>query len=164
MIRLSQLLGQPTISLADAEHTGKVTGVELVGSTGQRSAHGPAGWSTRHPPSAASRATPSPTMGSPVARRPARADSPIGRRILDEDGDELGQLADLDLDADGIGCRSSSSTTDAHSPDTPPAGRRLVRRHRGRPAGHHGNGQHDRQSCRRFCRRAPPPPPGTTPA
>ena len=30
-----------------------------------------------------------------------RADSPLGRRVLDEDGDELGHLADLEVEADG---------------------------------------------------------------
>lgn len=98
MIRLSQLLGQPTISLADAEHTGKVTGVELVGSrvSGLHTGSGVVDAS-----SIRSFEGDAVTYDGVPRLVDSKADSPIGRRILDEDGDELGQLADLELDADG---------------------------------------------------------------
>ena len=95
-----------------------------------------------------------------------KADSPIGRRILDEDGDELGKLADLELDASGsvsvvLLADGGRSTADA-------SGRRLVRRHRGCPSGHDvdrrlgcagGRCDHD-GTGRRLGRRAPAAPSG----
>jgi PRC-barrel domain len=98
MIRLTQLMGQRTISLADAEHTGKVAGVRikdsrvvgvhtgdgLVDASEIRSFEGDAITHDGNP--------------RPVDQK---ADSPLGRRVLDEDGDELGRLADLDIEADG---------------------------------------------------------------
>lgn len=98
MTRLSQLMGQPTISLADAEHTGRVEGVEVASGrvTGLRTNDGLVSTS-------AIRTFEGDAVtydGEPTAVD-AKADSPLGRRVLSEDGDELGRLADLDIADDG---------------------------------------------------------------
>ena len=98
MIRLSDLLGQPTVSLTDAETTGAVRGIVtdadrivavhngqgLIDAAAIRSFEGDA-VTYDGDPRAADRS----------------ADSPLGRRVLDTDGDELGQLADLHIDPTG---------------------------------------------------------------
>jgi len=98
MTRLSQLIGQPTISLADAEQSGRVEGVQIEQGrvTGLRTSDGLVDTS-------AIRTFEGDAItydGSPTAVD-SKADSPIGRRVLDEDGDELGRLADLDITDDG---------------------------------------------------------------
>lgn len=101
MITLSQLIGQPTISLSDAETTGRVEGVRLQGGRIVALHTGvglvPAGAVRTFEGDAVTfDGTPEP-IGDAGA-----ADSPIGRRVLDEEGDELGRLADLRLEADGV--------------------------------------------------------------
>jgi sporulation protein YlmC with PRC-barrel domain len=98
MTRLTQLLGQPIISLSDAERTGRVKGVVLAGDrvVGVHDGNGII-------PSRAIRSFEGDTVtydGGDVERS-GDADSPLGRRVLDDDGDELGRLADLELDAAG---------------------------------------------------------------
>jgi hypothetical protein len=101
MTMLSQLIGQPTISLDNAEQTGRVEGVEiamgriigvrtndgLVPSSAIRTYEGDAVTYDGLPA----------TLGADAGR----PDSPLGRRVLDEDGDELGRLADLSIQPDG---------------------------------------------------------------
>ena len=98
MTRLSQLIGQPTISLADAEQRGRVEGVQvergrvmglrtsegLVETSAIRTFEGDAV-----------------TYDGAATAVDEKADSPLGRRVLTEDGDELGRLADLDISDDG---------------------------------------------------------------
>ena len=98
MTRLSQLIGQPTISLADAEQSGRVEGVEIERGrvTGLRTSDGLVETS-------AIRTFEGDAVtydGTPTAID-SEADSPFGRRVLSEDGDELGRLADLDIADDG---------------------------------------------------------------
>ncbi len=98
MTRLSQLIGQPTISLADAEQSGRVEGVEIERGrvTGLRTSDGLVETS-------AIRTFEGDAVtydGTPTAID-SEADSPLGRRVLSEDGDELGRLADLDIADDG---------------------------------------------------------------
>jgi sporulation protein YlmC with PRC-barrel domain len=98
MIRLTQLMGQRTISLADAEQTGKVAGVRIAGDkvVGVHTSEGLIGASEI-------RSFEGDAITYDGSPRPVdqKADSPLGRRVLDEDGDELGRLADLDIEADG---------------------------------------------------------------
>lgn len=101
MTRLSQLIGQPTISLDNAENTGRVEGVEIAMGRviGVRTSDGLV-------PSSAIRTYEGDAVtydGSPAALGvdAGKADSPIGRRVLDEEGDELGRLADLEIEPDG---------------------------------------------------------------
>jgi sporulation protein YlmC with PRC-barrel domain len=98
MIRLSQLIGQATISVADAERTGRVKGVVVEGDriVGIHNGDGIVD-------AAAIRSFEGDALtydGSPRTV-PEPADSPLGRRVLDDDGDELGSVADLELDAEG---------------------------------------------------------------
>lgn len=101
MTLLSQVIGQPTISLDNAEQTGRVEGVEIAMGRviGVRTSDGLV-------PSSAIRTYEGDAItydGSPAAlgADAGKPDSPIGRRVLDEDGDELGRLADLDIQPDG---------------------------------------------------------------
>lgn len=98
MTRLTQLLGQPTISLANAEQTGRVDGVEVSRGrvTGLRTRDGLVEASAIR-----SFEGDAVTYDGVVATVEGKADSPIGRRVLDEDGDELGRMADLEITADG---------------------------------------------------------------
>ena len=98
MIRLTQLIGQPTISLADAEQTGRVKGVVLEGDriVGIHNGDGIVDASAIR-----SFEGDAVTYDGSPRTVPEQADSPLGRRVLDDDGDELGGLADLELDAEG---------------------------------------------------------------
>jgi sporulation protein YlmC with PRC-barrel domain len=98
MIRLTQLIGQPTIALRDAEHTGHVKGVTLEGGrvVGVHNGDGVIDASSIH-----SFEGDAITYDGVPHLVSGDADSPVGRRVLDEDGDELGRLADLELEADG---------------------------------------------------------------
>ncbi len=98
MTRLSQLVGQRTISLADAEQGGRVEGVQFEGGrvVGLRTSDGLI-------ETAAIRTFEGDAItydGSSIAVETA-ADSPLGRRVLTQGGDELGRLADLDITDDG---------------------------------------------------------------
>lgn len=98
MTRLSQLVGQPTISLADAEQGGRVEGVQIEGGRviGLRTSDGLI-------ETAAIRTFDGDavTYDGPSVAADTTADSPLGRRVLSEQGDELGRLADLDITDDG---------------------------------------------------------------
>ena len=98
MIRLTQLIGQPTISLADAEQTGRVKGVVVEGDriVGVHNGDGLVDASAIR-----SFEGDAVTYDGLPRQVPEHADSPLGRRVLDDDGDELGSLADAELDADG---------------------------------------------------------------
>ena len=98
MIRLTQLMGQRTISLADAEHTGKVAGVRIAGDKVVAVHNGEGLIDAAEIRSFEGDAITHDGNPRPVDQK---ADSPLGRRVLDEDGDELGRLADLDIEADG---------------------------------------------------------------
>ena len=98
MIRLTQLVGQPTIALADAERTGRVKGIRV---DGDRIVGVHTGDALIEASAIRSFEGDAITYdGEPRAVRDD-ADSPLGRRVLDEDGDELGRLADLEVEADG---------------------------------------------------------------
>jgi hypothetical protein len=98
VIRLSELIRQSAVSLSDAERTGSVRGVVtdgdrivavhlgdgLIDATAIRSFEGDV---------VTYDGEPRPTDDD--------ADSPLGRRVLGVDGDELGRLADLEIDAGG---------------------------------------------------------------
>jgi sporulation protein YlmC with PRC-barrel domain len=98
MIRLTQLLGQPVVCLTDAERTGRVKGVVVVGDhvVGVHDGRGIVDASAIR-----SFEGDAVTYEGAVGEKSDDADSPIGRRVLDDDGDELGKLADLELDASG---------------------------------------------------------------
>ncbi len=136
MIRLSQLMGQPTISLADAERTGRVTGVQLDGPrvTGVHTGDG-----VIDATAIRSFEGDAVTYDGVPRLVDDRADSPLGRRVLDEDGDELGHLADLDVEADGT-VTNSPARRRPHHRRASLAGRWIVRRHRRRPARHDVDG------------------------
>lgn len=98
MTRISQLIGQPTISLANAEQTGRVEGVEVEKGrvTGLRTSDGLVATSDIR--TFEGDAVTYDGSATPVD---TKSDSPLGRRVLSEDGDELGTLADLDITDDG---------------------------------------------------------------
>jgi sporulation protein YlmC with PRC-barrel domain len=98
MIRLTQLIGQPVVSLSDAERTGRVKGVVLVGDriVGVHDGHGIVDASAIR-----SFEGDAVTYEGALGEKSDDADSPLGRRVLDDDGDELGRLADLEVDASG---------------------------------------------------------------
>lgn len=98
MTRLSALIGQPAITLADAEPHGKIDGAQFDGRrvVGLRTKDGLIETS-------AIRTFEGDAITFDGAISPAAddADSPLGRRVLGDDGDERGRLVDLDLDDDG---------------------------------------------------------------
>lgn len=98
MIRLTQLIGQSVICLTDAERTGRVKGVVLAGDhiVGVHDGHGIIDASAIR-----SFEGDAVTYEGTVGEKSDDADSPLGRRVLDDDGDELGRLADLEVDASG---------------------------------------------------------------
>ena len=98
MIRLSELVGQPTVSLASAETTGAVRGIVTDGDH-IVAVHNGAGLID----AGAIRSFEGDAVTYDGDPRDADrgADSPLGRRVLDLEGDELGHLADLQVDADG---------------------------------------------------------------
>lgn len=98
MILLSELLGQPIVSLADAETTGRVRGVVTEGDRIVAVHDG-----DRLIDAATIRSFDGDAVTYDGAPRGADggADSPLGRRVLDVDGDELGRLADVEIDAGG---------------------------------------------------------------
>ena len=135
MIRLTQLMGQRTISLADAEQTGKVAGVRITGDkvVGVHTGEGLIGASEI-------RSFEGDAITYDGSPRPVdqKADSPLGRRVLDEDGDELGRLADLDIEADGtvtLVALDDGRTIEGQALRA--VG--LLRRHRRRPPGHNAH-------------------------
>lgn len=98
MTRLSDLMGQPTISLDDAERGGSVEGVELASGrvTGLRtraSLIDVASIRTFEGDAVTYDGAPQPVQGDNV--------SPLGHRVLTVDGEELGRLVDLDIAEDG---------------------------------------------------------------
>ena len=98
MTRLSQLVGQPTISLADAEQGGKVVGVQIDRGrvVGLRTSDG-----LIQTASIRTFDGDAVTYDGAAVTVDEPADSPLGRRVLTEAGDELGRLADLDITDDG---------------------------------------------------------------
>ena len=98
MTRLSQLVGQPTISLADAEQGGKVVGVQIDRGrvVGLRTSDG-----LIQTASIRTFDGDAVTYDGAAVTVDDPADSPLGRRVLTEAGDELGRLADLDITDDG---------------------------------------------------------------
>ena len=98
MTRLSQLVGQPTISLADAEQGGKVVGVQIDRGrvVGLRTSDG-----LIQTASIRTFDGDAVTYDGAAVAVDDPADSPLGRRVLTEAGDELGRLADLDITDDG---------------------------------------------------------------
>ena len=106
MTRLSQLIGQPTISLADAEQRGRVEGVQLERGRvmGLRTSEGLVETSAIR-----TFEGDAVTYDGAATAVDEKADSPLGRRVLTEDGDELGRLADLDITDDGTALRAIGS-------------------------------------------------------
>lgn len=99
MIRLSQLIGQDTVALADAERRGRVNGIRIEA---DRVVGVHTGDAVIESGSIRSFEGDAVTYdGTPSAPGDAQADDPRGRRVLDEQGDELGRLADLEIEADG---------------------------------------------------------------
>lgn len=99
MIRLTQLMGQNTINLADAERTGKVNGIRVQG---DRVVAVHTGDTLIEAGSIRSFEGDAVTYdGAPSTPGDVKADDPRARRVLDEEGDELGRLADLEIEADG---------------------------------------------------------------
>lgn len=98
MTRLSQLIGQPTISLADAEQSGRVEGVQIEGGrvTGLRTGDGVIDTTAIR-----SFVGDAITYEGSVTADDATVDQPLGRRVLSVEGDELGTLHDLDITDDG---------------------------------------------------------------
>ena len=99
MIRLTQLMGQNTIGLADAERTGRVSGVRVQG---DRIVAVHTGDALIESASIRSFEGDAVTYdGTPSSAGDVKADDPRGRRVLDEDGDEIGRLSDLEIEPDG---------------------------------------------------------------
>ena len=97
VIRLRDLLGQDAISLSTAERTGKVKGVVI---RGNRIVAVDIGDMTIEADAVRSFEGDVFTYDHASAV-PVQADTPIGRRVLDTRGDELGQIDDLEIDAQG---------------------------------------------------------------
>jgi len=100
MITASQLIGQPAISLADAEHTGKVKGLQF---SGNRIVGVEVG--KRIIPADAVRTF----EGDAITYDDSGAESiegwsgnPIGKMLLSSEGDSLGSIAELHLDSRGV--------------------------------------------------------------
>jgi uncharacterized protein YrrD len=102
VIRLSQLIGQPAVALADASHVGKVDGAvvrqgrlvaitagkTVIPSHAVRAFEGDAVTFDAHDP-----------VGEDLA---AGAGPVIGRVVLTPEGNALGPVVDLDLDDRGV--------------------------------------------------------------
>jgi len=101
VIRLSALIGQPVVSLRDAEQVGHVDAVGLragrIVSIGAGRLVVPAE-AIRTFEGDAVTFDPFPALEDHTSRPVADV---IGRRVLDRHGDELGPLVDLDIDGDG---------------------------------------------------------------
>jgi hypothetical protein len=98
VIRLTDLVGQPTVSLADAEPTGTVRGIVTDGDRIVAVHNGEGVIDAAVIRSFEGDAV---TYDGDLRAADRDADSPLGRRVLDVDGDELGRLADLEIDASG---------------------------------------------------------------